>query len=93
MRKLCYLKYELDRPGIIISAKWFPSAMNKYADALSRQFFRGYLRTRHSLRRSVMDGMSAPVAAFPYQPLREPDFILKHQTIAELQALWPFKQK
>ena len=88
MRELRLLKRELDRLKVHIDARWLPSVLNKYADALSRRFPRGGLRIRRSLRRSVADGMRAPATEFPYRPLGENPVLLRRQSMAALQTTW-----
>ena len=86
MRELQLLKRELDRSNVHIDARWLPSVLKKYADALSRRFPRGDLRIRRSLRRSVANGMRAPATEFPYRPLGENLIFLRRQSMAALQT-------
>ena len=88
MRELRLLKRELDHIGVTIAAKWLPSVLNKYADALSQRFPHGDLRVRRCVRQSVPDGMQAPSDSFPYRPRGEHPVFIKQQTITELQANW-----
>jgi hypothetical protein len=88
MRELRRLKFILDSIGITISTQWLPSVANRFADALSRRFPSGDLRVRRQLRRSVMDGMAAPVDVFPYRPLGEHPVFMRKQALAELAASW-----
>jgi hypothetical protein len=88
MRELRLLKRELDRLGLHLDARWLPSALNKYADALSRRFPSGDLQIRRSLRHSVMDGMKAPADVFPYRPLGEHPVFLRRQCFLEMRQPW-----
>jgi hypothetical protein len=84
---------ELDRLGLHLDAKWLPSALNKYADALSRRFPRGDRQIRRSLRRSVMAGMQAPADVFPYRPLGEHPVFLRRQSFQEMANTWSLTDK
>ncbi len=81
MREFRLLKRELHRLGVHISSLWLPSALNKYADALSRMFPRGELLVRRSLRRCVMDGMQVTTDIFPYRPLGEHRFFFRMEEL------------
>jgi hypothetical protein len=61
MREHRRLKKVLDELGLQLSSEWIPSVTNKFADALSRRFSPGDLAVRQMLRRSVVDGMMAPL--------------------------------
>lgn len=88
MRELRRLKLVLSRMGVSIRAEWLPSAVNKFADALSRRFPRGDLSIRRQLRRSVADGMKAPVEAFKYRPLGEHPVFMRKIVLEELERPW-----
>lgn len=88
MRELRRLKTVLDRQGFRIKAEWIPSVTNKFADGLSRRFFRGDLQIRRRLRRSVVAGMKAPVDVFPYRPLGEHPGFARRQAFEELRKEW-----
>lgn len=88
MRELRRLKLVLSKLGVHIRAEWLPSAVNKFADALSRRFPRGDLSIRRQLRRSVADGMLAPVEAFKYRPLGEHPVFLRNMALDELERPW-----
>lgn len=88
MRELRRLKAVLDRLGIRVKAEWIPSVANKFADALSRRFPRGDLQIRRQLRRSIADGMKAPVDVFKFRPLGEHPSYLRRAFMDELQKEW-----
>lgn len=88
MRELRKLKVVLDRLGLQMWSEWLPSAMNRYADALSRRFPRGDLRIRRSVRHSILDGIPNGRYAFRYWPLGEPPVAARKQAFAELGAKW-----
>lgn len=88
MRELRRLKSVLDRMGLHIKSEWIPSAANRFADALSRRFPRGDLQIRRHVRRSVMDGMRAPIDAFPFRPVGEHPVFLRRQAFKELSEDW-----
>lgn len=88
MRELRRLKRVLDRHGLHIRTEWLPSVANKFADALSRRFPRGDLQIRRQLRRSVVDGMEAPIDSFPYRPLGEHPVFRRRQAWTELNSKW-----
>jgi hypothetical protein len=77
MRELRRLKKVLDKLGLQLSSEWIPSVANKFADALSRHFSPGVLAVRQTLRRSVVDGMMAPLDSFPLRPLGEHPVFLR----------------
>lgn len=88
MRELRRLKVLLDRNGIVIKAEWLPSVMNRYADSLSRRFPRGDLQIRRSQRRSVVDGMRAPLDSFKLRPMGEQPAYLRAAAMGELNSSW-----
>ncbi len=88
MRELRWLKVVLSKLGVHIRAEWLPSAVNKFSDALSRRFPRGDLSIRRQLRRSVADGMKAPVEAFKYRPLGEHPVFQRRMALEELEQPW-----
>lgn len=88
MRELRRLKLVLSKLGVNVRAEWLPSAVNKFADALSRRFPRGDLSIRRQLRRSVADGMKAPVEAFKYRPLGEHPVFMRKLALEELERPW-----
>lgn len=88
MRELRRLKSVLDRHGFHIRSEWIPSVANKFADGLSRRFFRGDLQIKRQLRRSVVAGMKAPRDAFPYRPVGEHPAFARRQAYAELASSW-----
>jgi hypothetical protein len=55
----------LDDLWLQLSSEWIPSVANKFADELSRRFLPVDLAMRQTLRRSVVDGMMAPLDSFP----------------------------
>jgi hypothetical protein len=55
------LKKVLDELGLKFSSVWILHVANKFADALSRRFSPKDLAVRQTLRRSVVDGMMAPL--------------------------------
>lgn len=57
MRDLWRLKVLLHCLGVRIRSEWLTSAMNQYADSLSRQFPRGDHRIRRSVSHSIIDGI------------------------------------
>ena len=65
MRELRLLKFVLERLGVHIRSEWIPSVANRFADAPSRRFPRGYLRIPRQLQRSVQAGIQAPTDVFP----------------------------
>jgi hypothetical protein len=88
MRELRRLKKVLDELGLQLSSEWIPSVANKFADALSRRFSPGDLAVRQTLRRSVVDGMMAPLDSFPLRPLKEHPVFLRRQCHNELASHW-----
>jgi Reverse transcriptase (RNA-dependent DNA polymerase) len=88
MRELRLLKRLLDSMGVTIDSQWLPSVANRFADSLSRRFPRDDLRVRRQLRRSVADGMRAPIDAFPYRPLGEHPVFMRKQAYSELASSW-----
>lgn len=88
MQELRRLKRVLQHLNVHVRAEWLPSAVNRFADALSRRFPRGDLLIRRQLRRSVAAGMKAPVDAFKYRPLGEHPFVLRKIMLEELEQPW-----
>jgi hypothetical protein len=88
MRELRRLKKVLDELGLQLSSEWIPSVANKFEYALSRHFSPGYLAVRQTLRRSVVDGMMAPLYSFPLLLLGEHPVFLRRQCHNELASNW-----
>jgi hypothetical protein len=88
MRELRGLQKVLDELGLQLSSEWIPSVANKFADALSRRFSPGDLAVRQTLRRSVVDGMMAPLDSFPLRPLGEHPVFLRRHFHNELALNW-----
>ena len=88
MHELRRLKTVMTKLNIHIRSDWVPSAVNRFADALSRRFPRGDLQIRRHLRRSVAAGMQAPRDAFKYRPLGEHPSVLRKITMQELESDW-----
>jgi hypothetical protein len=79
MREFRLLKKVLDELWLLLSSEWITSVANKFADALSRRFSPGDLGVGQTLRRSVADGMMAPLDSFPLRPLGEHPVFLRRQ--------------
>lgn len=88
MRELRKLKSVLDHLGVHIRSEWLPLAANRFADALSRRFTRGDLRILQQLRRSVRDGMRAPLDVFPWRPTGEHPRFLRQKIFTDLNRPW-----
>jgi hypothetical protein len=54
-----------------IEARWIPSAVNRYADALSRQWDPGDVRATDELVRSLCSAYNPEAVVFPYRPTGE----------------------
>jgi hypothetical protein len=89
MRELRRLKKVLDELGLQLSSEWIPFVANKFADAQSRRLLPGDIAVRQTLRRSVVDGMMAPLDSFPLRPLGEHPVFLRRQCHNELASLVP----
>lgn len=88
MHELRKLKLILDKLGVHIRAEWLPSAMNRYADALSRRFPSSDLKIRQQLTRSIADGMKARGAEFVRRPLGDHPVFHRLQCLRELDERW-----
>lgn len=88
MTELRRLKVVLDELGIVVSAQWLPSVMNRFADALSRRLSRRDVQILPRLRRSIAAGIRAPRDAFPYRPLGEHPYVNRKLLLEELQRAW-----
>lgn len=87
-RELRRLNLVPDALGIRIRAKPLPSVANKFADSLSRRFPRGDIQIRLQVRHSVLDGLEAPMDAFPLHPLGEHPVYRRRQAFENLGAPW-----
>lgn len=85
MREFRLLKLVLSKLSVQVRVEWLPSAVTKYADALSRQFPRGDILIRQQLRRSIVDWMRAPLDAFKYFPLGDHPFIRRKLMMDDLE--------
>lgn len=88
MHELRKLKLVLHRLGIHIKAEWLPSAMNRYADSLSRRFQPGDLTIWRHLTRSIEDGMWEQPAGFVHRPLGDPLSFRRINCLQELDEQW-----
>lgn len=88
IRELRRLKLVLSELNVHVRAEWLPSDINNFADALSRRFPNGDLLIRRKLRRSVADGMKAPLDAFKYRPLGDHPFIRRKLMIEGMMKDW-----
>lgn len=88
MAELRRLKVLLDKMGVRVRAEWLPSALNRYADALSRRLPRQDLQILPQLPRSVAAGVRSPRDVFPYRPIGEPSFLRRRYILAELDHPW-----
>lgn len=88
MKELRKLKVVLDAMGLQIRTEWIPSVANKFANALSRRFPRDDLQVRRQLRRSVKDGMMAPLDVFPYRPLGDHPRYARAYAFDQLAQPW-----
>lgn len=76
MRGLWLLRLSSKHLNDHFRTKWLPSAINKFADALLRQFSREDLSIKQQLRRSIAAGMKALVEASKYRQLGEHPSVL-----------------
>lgn len=74
--------------GVMMEARWIPSAVNRFADALSRTWDPGDIWATVSVTKSIRDQYALDAVAFGARPLGEP-FIARQKYIAtQLQEYW-----
>jgi hypothetical protein len=90
MKELRRLKRELDELGITISLSWLPSALNYYADLLSRSWDPGDLQCTRTVLRGLLDGgaVSDATPVFRYRPLNEHPTYLRRSLLEDLNRPW-----
>jgi hypothetical protein len=66
MAHLRRLEVMLRALGVRIEAQWLPSASNRFADALSRQWDPGDVRITEELVTSLSNSYSPAAVVFPY---------------------------
>lgn len=86
------LKFLLDRLGILIRADLLPSALNRYADALSRRLIWPNFQTVQLLWRSVLDSRPVSLDAFRSYPYHVPQHVGRRDMLQELGQEWDLEE-
>lgn len=71
MAELRKLEVLMRVQGVRLEARWIPSAVNKFADSLSRTWDPGDVRATESLSRSVLEEFRLDRVAFRHRPMGE----------------------
>jgi hypothetical protein len=71
MAELRRLEVMLRILGVKLEARWIPSAVNRYADALSRQWDPGDVCATEALVESLCSAYELDAVVFPYRPVGE----------------------
>jgi hypothetical protein len=71
MAELRRLEVMLRILGVKVEARWIPSAVNRYADALSRQWDPGDVCATEALVESLCSAYEPDAVVFPYRPVEE----------------------
>jgi hypothetical protein len=74
MAQLRRLKVMLRTLVVRMEARWLPSAVNRYADSLSRQWDPGEVRVTDELVQSLSNAYAPGPAVSPYHPVGEHPF-------------------
>jgi hypothetical protein len=74
--------------GVRIEARWLPSAINRYADSLSRQWDPGDLCVTEQLVQSLSDAYAADVVVFPHRPVGEHPIARRKYLAVQMQEDW-----
>jgi hypothetical protein len=88
MQELRRLQAMLHALKVRIEARWLPSAVNRYADALSRQWDPGDVRATDGLVRSLCSAYNPEAVVFPYRPTGEHPLTRRKYLTTQMQENW-----
>jgi hypothetical protein len=88
MAELRRLEVMLRILGVKMEARWIPSAVNRYADALSRQWDPGDFCATESLVESLCTGYEPDAVVFPYRPVGEHPIARRNYLEAQMGEDW-----
>jgi hypothetical protein len=88
MQELRRLQAMMVALGVRIEARWLPSAVNRFADALSRQWDPGDVRATETLVRSLCDAYALNDVVFPYRPVGEHPMARRKYLTAQMGEYW-----
>jgi hypothetical protein len=88
MQELRRLQAMMNALKIQIEARWLPSAVNRFADSLSRQWDPGDVRATETLLCSLCDAYSPDAVVFPYRPIGEHPVARRKYLTTQMQENW-----
>jgi hypothetical protein len=74
--------------GVKLEARWLPSAVNRYADALSRQWDPGDFCATEALVESLCSAYEPDAVVFPYRPVGEHPIARRKYLKAQMGEDW-----
>jgi hypothetical protein len=88
MQELRRLQAMMVALGVRIEARWLPSAVNRFADALSRQWDPGDVRATETLVRSLCDAYAPEALVFPHMPVGDHPVARRKYLTAQMAENW-----
>jgi hypothetical protein len=88
MQELRRLQAMMTALGVRIEARWLPSAVNRFADALSRQWDPGDVRATETLVRSLYDAYAPEAVVFPCRPTGEHLVARRKYLTSQMAEYW-----
>jgi hypothetical protein len=88
MAELRRLEVMLRALGVRMEARWIPSAVNRYADSLSRQWDPGDVCVTEELVQSLCDSYAPDAVVFPYRPVGEHPIARRKFLASQMDEDW-----
>ena len=88
MAELRRLQVMLRVLGVRLEARWLPSAVNRFADALSRQWDPGDVSATAELVNSLCASYEPDAVVFPYRPVGEHPIARRKYLAAQMAEYW-----
>jgi hypothetical protein len=88
MQELRRLQAVMQVLNVQIEARWLPSAVNRFADSLSRQWDPGDVRATETLLRSLCDAYEPDAVVFPYRPIGEHPTARRKYLTTQMEENW-----
>jgi hypothetical protein len=88
MAELRRMEIMLRTLGVKVEARWFQSAVNRYADALSRQWDPGDTRATAALVQSLCDAYAPDVVVFRHRPVGEHPIARRKYLATQMAEYW-----
>lgn len=88
MAELLRLQFMLRTLAVRTDARWLPSAVNRFADALSRTWDPGYVQATDQLAQSIQDEYQVDLVVFAHRPLGEMAVVRQKYVATHMLEYW-----